>query len=257
MISAGAASSRLTEEVTMKKRVVLTREAPLNDELAAALRGQARVRVVELTETEFRLPTLVAAELSERPLRSKYQTVAVTSARAAPYAVLALSFAAPDAVLAAVGKSTLQRLGAEGALKNDRVISVPDESNAAALGELIDRGPVLALTADSPRPELRAAVSEKGLVYDSVVCYSTVQVMPTRAQRRRLHRAHVVVIAAPSAWRVARLDVNERATIVTLGVSTASEVRRDHPRVRIANSTDMADVIREVLDAPSRHVDEP
>ena len=233
----------------MKSRVVLTREPPLNDELAAALRGRAKVRVVSLTTTEFRNPTLVAAELSRHPMRGKFETIAVTSARAAPYAAMALTFAAPNAVLGAVGKATLERLTAEGAVQPGRTISVPDDANAAALGELIERGPVLALTADTPRPELRSAVAEKGLFYDAVVCYNTVIVVPDRAQQRQLRKADVVVIAAPSAWRAAREDVRADATVVTLGATTAGAVRMDHANVRVANSTQLVDVVLEVLGA--------
>lgn len=231
----------------MKKRVALTREPPFNDELRDALSSTVRITEIPLTRTVYCSHTIIVDELASHPRRDTFATLAITSARAAQYLECALAFAADDAVVAVLGRATMNAVLAAGAVSADRVVALAQEENAAALGALIERGPVLALSANNPRPELRTAVLAKGLVFDEVVCYSTQSVELTKSERRGLRRAQVVVIGAPSAWNVARHEVSPHAVVVTWGETTASAVRADHAVVRVAKSSDPANVADAVL----------
>jgi uroporphyrinogen-III synthase len=230
-----------------RRRVVLTREAPHNDELATALSAHVRVSEVELTRTQFRSLADVTDDLGGLIERGLFQTVAVTSRRAARYVDAALAVATVDARVAVVGASTRDAVVAQSPHAAQRIMTPPQISNAAGLGAVIDRGPVLALGAEQARSELVDALGEKGLTSESVICYRTVAAPLSRRKRRRLQRADIVVIFAPSAWESAKTTVGPHTHVVAVGETTADAVRRDHAALSIAESPRRDDVLALIL----------
>ena len=81
------------------------------------------------------------------------------------------------------------------------------------------------------RDELPDELERQGLVVARVSCYETVPAELVDAQRAALAEADVVVIGAPSAWRVARSSVRATAWVVVPGPTTAAAVRAEHPRL--------------------------
>lgn len=223
----------------MSSTVILTREPPRNDELRAALAPRCRVLEVPLTTTSFRAAEDVARDITAAGLVA---TIAVTSARAATAAALAVT-TSPAATVIAVGDATAAALRA--------VVSVPVQSStggATALAALVVAGPVLVLGAAAPRPELDAALGERGIAIARVAVYDTEPVELGGLAREELRLGDVLVIGAPSAWRVARAEVRHGATVVVLGPTTRDAVAADHARVVMVDDRGLAATVMRVLD---------
>jgi uroporphyrinogen-III synthase len=127
-----------------------------------------------------------------------------------------------------------------------RAILTPSTPGAAQLGAMISVGPVLALGAAHPRAELADALRAAGLELVTVACYETAPTVLTGFTREELRLADVIVIAAPSAWRVARADVRRGATVVVPGATTAAAVAKDHELV-VAADGDLARTLADVV----------
>lgn len=210
-------------------RVVVTREAGLNDEVRRWLPDGVEVLDLPLTTTVYADEEEVRASLAALAEYGSFQSLVVTSARGARFAALSLESLAPGAKLLCVGVATASALGAVGA-----PVDVVGAEGAARLAPSIGPGPVLLLGATTAREELPTILRERGEVVRSIGCYTTVPLALSDDDRARLHAADVVVIGAPSAWRVARDDVNVATLVVVPGATTAQEVRRDHDRVLVA-----------------------
>jgi uroporphyrinogen-III synthase len=104
----------------------------------------------------------------------------------------------------------------------------------ASLAGVVEGSPVLMVGARESREELPAALVARGLVVTRVAAYDTVALAVDDGAAWALARADVVVIAAPSAWGVARQYVSSAAWVVVPGQTTADAVRRDHARVVVA-----------------------
>ncbi len=211
-------------------RVVLTREAGLNDAARAWFSDEDQVDEVALSETvsvtdeEF---AAAVARLGSRRFRALVVTSARAAARAAPLA------ARCDRVLS-VGSATSGALGQRG-------VAVSAEApGAEALAGLITEGPVLAVGAREPRRELDEALARAGIELVRLVAYETTLRCLGQSDRDRLAAADVVLVGAPSAWRAAREHVRASAWVVVPGPTTAAAVRADHERVLIAWGPELA-----------------
>lgn len=206
--------------------VVVTREAGRNAELVEWIGDAADVLEAPLTRTELRDVDEVSREIAAG---APYGSLVVTSSRAAPYLAAALAALAPGAPVYAVGPATADALRAAGA----RVSSVGD-GGAASLADAVEGSPVLMVGAREAREELPAALGARGLVVTRVAAYDTVALAVDDGAAWALARADAVVIAAPSAWAVARRYLSSAAWVVVPGETTADAVRRDHARVVVA-----------------------
>jgi len=225
--------------------VVLTREPPRNDVVRERIVDIARVREVPLTTT-----TYVNGDEFERAMASaatggEFATIVATSARAATFVSAAARYAVAGYDLGAVGATTAAALRAGGVARERRVL-VPERPSGRDLGLMLERGPVLILGAAEMREELAATLTQRSLVSHHVTCYRTNPARLTRRQRHYLHAGAIVVIAAPSAWRVASREVRADAVVVAIGATTAHEVEREHTKVVVASPENLADVVREV-----------
>jgi uroporphyrinogen-III synthase len=207
-------------------RIVLTREAGRNDDLAARLASLGEVVEVPLTETRYLDPVAVAEDLEASCEEGAIASLVVTSARAARYAPLASSRLAPDARVYAVGEATARALASAGVASD-----VVGAAGAAALAHEVLEEPVLVLGAAHARPELGATLDARGLAWTAVPCYETVALHLDEGARAALASAEVVVVGAPSAWAVARGLVAPDAIVAVPGDTTAEAVRADHARV--------------------------
>jgi len=225
--------------------VVLTREPPRNDVLRDSLADVARVREVPVTTTTYLAPDAVERAVASVAVGGAFGTIVATSARAATFVTAAARYAVADYDLGAIGATTTAALRAEG-VASDRRVLVPERPSGRDLGLMIERGPVLILGAAEMRDELAATLAERSLVSHHVPCYRTSPVQLTRRQRHYLHAGDIVVIAAPSAWRVASREVRADAVVVAIGGTTAHEVEREHTKVVVASPENLADVVREV-----------
>ena len=208
--------------------VVLTREAPLNDELHERLKDLADVLEVPLSVTRYAAEAAVASAIASSSADGTFATLALTSARSARYAPVALGHCARDAVVAVVGEKTAAAV--RSACPGARVV-VSNESTARDLAAVIEQGPVLALGARDPRPELAEVLDERGIELVRVACYETTPAVLDIEGREAIASADVVVIAAPSAWEIARFLVSRDATIVVTGETTFAAVASTHERV--------------------------
>jgi uroporphyrinogen-III synthase len=237
--------------------VVLTREPPRNDELRTLLAQRCRVLEVPLTTTSYREVDAVEADIAATSFAHQFGVVAFTSARAARYAQSSLRYATTNAVVAAVGAATASALRDESALGATRVLLEAVPPTGGALGAQIASGPVLILGAAQPRPDLGDALAARSIPYCAVSCYDTVPVATSGFTSEQLRIADVVVIAAPSAWRVARTDVRKATTVVVLGDTSASVVAADHELVVRASDGDVAAAVLEVVTRLEGVVDRP
>ena len=229
--------------------VALTREPPRNDSLADALRQRCLVTEVALTSTMFRSPREVTLELASLENFGTYVSVILTSARAASYVVTALDGATADASLIVVGPDTATSVRNGDVDVTAHCIVVPDVHSALGVASLIDHGPVLILSAENPRAELTDTLRERRVEFDSVVVYSTVERQLSKIEQQQLATADIVVISAPSAWRVASKFVSVACDVVTTGPTTLSTVQAEHPNVTNAQDRELSDVICELIDA--------
>jgi uroporphyrinogen-III synthase len=208
--------------------VVLTREPPRNARLAAALRGLAEVAEVPVTATVYRTEAAVAEEIASAVVEPA-ACVIVTSSRAARFAALALAAAREAAPVVVVGDQSAAAV--RSAIGDARPIVVAPGRSATSVAQCVTGGPALALSAARPRHELDDELARRGIGLFRVTCYETVPERLALEQRELLAGADVVVVAAPSAWRVVRSVVASDATVVALGTTTATAVARDHDHV--------------------------
>ena len=206
--------------------VVLTREVGQNDELRSWVGDHAAVIEVPLTTTHYRDLDVVRREMRALPRFGIFRALVVTSARSGDFAPAALAALAADAAVLSVGPATTKALA-------DAGVSVTGEGagRAVDLASLIDEGPVLVIGAAQMRDELSDALAARGVEVVRVACYETLAVSLSDADVGALRRADVVLIGAPSAWRVAQPHVGPSTWIVVPGATTADAVRRDHGRV--------------------------
>ncbi|MGH9020419.1 MAG: uroporphyrinogen-III synthase [Acidimicrobiales bacterium] len=212
--------------------VVVTREAGFNGDLVEWIGGAGDVVEAPLTTTDYRDVEEVAREIG---VAAPYASLVVTSARARRYVAASRAALEEGASVFAVGPATAAMLADEG-------VSVDAASGAGAL-ELVDRvsrGPVLMVGARESRDELPARLTARGLDVVRVAAYDTVALDVDDGTAWVLARADVVVVAAPSAWSVARTYVSSATWIVVPGETTAAAVRRDHARVVIAWGDELA-----------------
>ncbi len=212
-------------------RVVLTREAGYNERQRDWLTGHAHVDEVPLTTTlplDQEIVDAQVAALSARHVRY----IVVSSARGANCGARAARVL--GAPLLSVGASTSAAL-------RERGLEVRAEAASASdLAPFVDEGPVLSLGAAETRPELADALAARGIETLHVACYETRALELTEAQRDLLARGDVVLIGAPSAWALAREHVAASAWVVVPGETTRACVRRDHERVLVGWSSDLA-----------------
>lgn len=217
---------------------VVTREAGRNAELVEWIGDAADVVEAPLTSTELRDVDEVSREIAAG---APYGSLVVTSSRAAPYLAAALAALAPRAPVYAVGPATADALRAAGV-----EVAVVGDGGAASLAGAVEGSPVLMVGAREAREELPAALRARGLVVTRVAAYDTVAAAVDDGAAWALARADVVVIAAPSAWGVARRYVGSAAWVVVPGETTAEAVRRDHARVVVAWGEGLGDVIADL-----------
>lgn len=205
-------------------RVVLTREAGLNEAQRSLVPPSATIYEVPLTTTHYYEASDVVRALAEV---SEIAAVVVTSARAAKYAVVAHN-QVPKAAVWSVGESTAEALSRVGV--HPKVVGVQGVEELVAS---IDKGPVLFLGAKESRPEGVASLQARGIPCVSIPCYETLPLALNLGDQELLKRADVVFIGAPSAWSVAKSHVAPEALVVTSGETTAQEVRLTHENVLI------------------------
>lgn len=207
-------------------RVVLTREAGRNDELSHWLgEGVSKVEV-PLTSTRYLDLVDVTETLRASGLEGQFETLVVSSSRARRYLEVAVRALRKGAVVCSVGPTTTAMLEAQGV-----AVSAQALRSSVDLAPSITKGPVLQLGALSSRDELAGELEERGLTVVPVACYETLPLTVTKDQADELARADVVIIAAPSAWSVARDHVAPSTWVVVRGPTTAHAVRLDHERV--------------------------
>ncbi len=213
------------------KRVTLTRETPRNNALLLRLERLCDVAEVPLTST--RLVGHEDFEFALRALDVSPRTVVVTSARAATSAA-SVKALFPSAAVVAVGNVTKRALEEVGLTE----VAIAPEESAASIASMSLADPVVSVGASSPRPELAEALAAAALVHRHLVAYETIACQLTVEEEERLASSDVVVIAAPSAWRVAAPFVRANSLVVAIGATTAGEVRKTHSKVVIASQVD-------------------
>jgi uroporphyrinogen-III synthase len=142
----------------------------------------------------------------------------VTSARCVP-GVAAVG-EAPR--IAAVGEKTATALREAG-----YTVTLMAPHGAASLAPMIAEGPVWLLGAAEKMwtgDELR----ERGLEVCDIALYVTEPLTLSKSDQQIIHEADVVVVGAPSAWRVLRESVAPSAIVLVPGASTASLVDHGH-----------------------------
>jgi len=199
-------------------RVVLTREKDRNDSLRAYLPLGVEVIEVPATRTEFRDPGAFEEALRELTLGAPAPWLVVTSARGARYAQLAQEILGAHGRVASVGMATTRELRSLGV-----AVAISGDADAAALASYLD-GTVVTIGALETRGELEARLNERGVAVHQVACYETRACELSTIQQRTLGDADVVFVGAPSAWRVIRAFVNDRALLVVPGATTAHDV---------------------------------
>ncbi len=229
----------------MSLTVVLTREPPRNDVVRERIVDIARVREVPLTTTTYVTGDAIERAMASAAVGGEFATIVATSARAATFVSAAARYAVADYDLGAVGATTAAALRAEGVARERRIL-VPEHPSGRDLGLMLDRGPVLILGAAEMREELATTLTERSLVSHHVACYRTSPAQLTRRQRHYLHAGDIVVIAAPSAWRVASREVRADAVVVAIGGTTAHEVESSHTHIVVASPENLAEVVRGV-----------
>jgi len=207
-------------------RIVLTREEGLNESIVQWLPVDAMISAVPLTTTKYFDVDAVAVALAASPFYGSFRSVVVTSARSCVYVALALEASPHDVAFYSVGSTTTAALHEFG-------VSVVAEAHgtAATLASDIGHGPVLLLGAAAMRDELPVALRAKSLDVTVLPCYETLALELSHEQRRTLGGADVVLIGAPSAWRVAESSIGPDTWVVVPGTSTGDVVRSSHERV--------------------------
>jgi uroporphyrinogen-III synthase len=207
--------------------VVVTREAGENDQLRRWIGDVATVIEVPVTTTRYREYAEVESELRALDQYGEFRSLVVTSARTSQYVDFAQAALGAHAEIFSVGPSTSEALALRGV-----AVSREAPLRAMELAELISAGPVLELGARGMRDELMQELVARGLFVARVACYETEPVALSETDRSAIGTAHVVVIAAPSAWSVARSLVAASTWVVVPGPTTFDAVRAEHERVR-------------------------
>lgn len=206
--------------------IVLTREEGMNESVVAWLPSDASFATVPLTTTRFFDVDAVAVALAGAPLYGSFRSVVLTSARSCVYVALALEASLDDAAIYSVGSTTtaaLQEFGLS--------VRAQADGPAVTLANEIEHGPVLMIGAVAMRDELPVALRARNMDVTVLACYETVPLELTNEQRTTLGNADVVLIGAPSAWRVAQPSVGPDTWVVVPGASTGDVVRATHERV--------------------------
>ncbi len=199
-------------------RVVLTREATLNDALRVYLPEHVDVVEVPATMTHFRDVGAFDDALRTELVDATPKWLVLTSARAAAYAARAVALLGEDVRVACVGSVTARAVRDAGVR-----VDLVGQSGARALGELLD-GVVLVVGALEPLGELETSLSERAVANVSVPCYETVARELSPSEQLAIASAHVIFVGAPSAWRVVEPWLCERALVVVPGETTAAQV---------------------------------
>lgn len=209
-------------------RIVLTREAGMNESVVQWLPNDAAISAVPLTTTKYFDADSVAVALAALPLFGSFRSLVVTSTRSCVYLALALEASHDEVDLYSVGPTTTAALEEIG-------VRVRAQANGAAaqLANDIEDGPVLMIGAAAMRDELAVALRSMELDVAVVACYETMALTLTHEQRSTLGSADVVLIGAPSAWRVAQSSVGPDSWVVVPGTSTGDVVRATHERVLV------------------------
>jgi len=214
--------------IVSARTVVLTREAGYNDELRQWIPAGYDVTEVPLTTTHYESLETVRERL-EDATNVLFETLVVTSVRTQRYLDLVRPFVAPDVVVGTVGAATAGVLAEAGF-----PVSLQSDIAAAALAPDITRGPVLLLGAEESHPVLPDSLLRQGLAVAPVACYQTLPAELDEQAHTALATADVVIIAAPSAWRVAQPFVRPSTLVVVPGATTHAAVAASHPRVAVA-----------------------
>jgi uroporphyrinogen-III synthase len=223
-------------------KVVLTREAGMNDELRKWVPKRVTVVEVPLTTTSYRDESAFVAELKNLDSCGAFTGLVVTSARSARYVSPALVNCSSDVKIYSVGSSTSRAI-----TKTGNEVAAEASAMSSELASHIASGPVLIIGAKEMRHELSDELNSKAVPTDRVWCYETVGAPLDQEQRDELSSADVVIIGAPSAWKVAKPYVRSDAWVIASGEITASEIRNDHNRVKIGwgkSLTPMLEILR-------------
>jgi uroporphyrinogen-III synthase len=223
-------------------KVILTREAGMNEELRKWMPKRVTVVEVPLTTTSYRDEQSFNDELKDLESCCNYVALVVTSARSAKYVSSAVAKCINDVKIFSVGSSTSRAIS-----KSGNEVHTEASAMSLELANHITAGPVLIIGAKEMRHELSDELSKRNITADRVWCYETVGAALDQEQQDELASADVVIIGAPSAWKVARDLVREDAWVIASGEITASEIRDDHNRVKIGwgkSLTPMLEILR-------------
>jgi len=218
-------------------RVVLTREAGMNDSLRWLLPPESQVVEVPLTHTKY---------LGDESILEQVQsvvgmkTVAITSARS----VRALSGPLRDfshLPIYCVGEATAKSLRESGIEP-----AWVGTNGAAELANEIPSGPVLFVGAKENREELAEALARRTIELHSVSSYETLPVELTEGEIVEIGSADVLFIGAPSAWSVAEQFVGEKTVIVAKGETTAQVVKVSHPETIVGWGSETKEILAEL-----------
>ncbi len=227
-------------------KIVVTRERGHNESLREWL--DPPFAEVPATRTLERGVEDVRAELAETAPGATW--LVVTSSRSVGPLSVGRDLVSPSTRVAAVGEATARAL-----LALDWPVDVVGSSGALSLLEHLDTSPILVVGAESARPELPAELRRRGIEVRVVSLYRTEARTLEESERRVLREADVVVVGAPSAWRVLRADIEPRTFVVVPGETTRAEVARDHQRVLVGGGADwpaVRDLVTKRFHAESR-----
>lgn len=199
-------------------RVVLTREATMNDALHVYLPEHVNVVEVPATRTNFRDLDTFSDALRAVLVDAVPTWLVLTSARAAPYAARAVTLLSDEVLVACVGAATASAVRDAGVR-----VDLEGSGGAGELAELLD-GVVLVVGAFEPLGELESRLDDRAIKHVSVPCYETVARELSASEQLALASAHVIFVGAPSAWRVVEPWLVESALVVVPGATTAAQV---------------------------------
>ncbi|MBU6494970.1 MAG: uroporphyrinogen-III synthase [Acidobacteria bacterium] len=205
-------------------RVVVVREWEHGDSVARWL--TIPFHRVAATRTEIRATNDVRREVAISAAGAAW--LVVTSARSVEPLGDARDLVAPATRLAAVGEVTASALRDAGWSPD-----VVGTSGALSLLEVLTPSPVLLVGAEQMRPELSDALERRGVEVRRVTLYRTVPRALSDEERQLLANAEVVLVGAPSTWRVVAPDVAPGAVVVVPGETTRRDVLKDHDDVLV------------------------
>lgn len=206
--------------------IVVTRERGSNDELRSWMPIGAQVEELPLTTTTYVPVEVVVERVGTLAPKTGFPSLVVTSQRTKAFLTSVRPHLSSQVEVFSVGASTTAAIESCGLS-----VKVQSLGTSLDLAGQISRGPVLLLGAAGMKSNLRDSLVERGLKAHHVTCYETVSVQLSVDEQDVLRSADVVLIGAPSAWRVAQSFVSQNALVVVPGASTAEVVRRSHERV--------------------------